>query len=246
VAANVRSEAQFREDNKFHDFLGDLATREGITAESVFTAAVKGYRLEGRDVTCEIPCHTLYRLVQASHYISDSGSADNKELDARARFEDEILPLFLDPANSEWRVIVGPWMLRRNRNLDEELRGPVFACAAREAGIPPHVAEDGDMGQLSAALGMGWLHYPVGWWFLFVYAAGSVDRLRIPTVADAGWSAWFRPAPDGAEIGHTVDLSGGKGYPEVAHANRDCSNLIGPPLSFFDNRQENTWETACE
>lgn len=62
------------------------------------------------------------------------------------------------------------------------------------------------------------------------YATSDLLDVRVPTVADAGWFAFFRPSAPGAILGSTFPRTGvGNGFDEVVHAARDMSMLQGAP-----------------
>jgi hypothetical protein len=139
---------------------------------------------------------------------------------SRARLEDEISSRW----DSFWR--------KRFAKVDMHYPGVSVFAAVPPDSCSPYDACGGSAEECFAKLGL--TRQPTER-FELAYRAGAVSNRRTPTVADAGWFAYFRPAPAGSTMGMTCHrVTREEGFPEVVHAVRDMGCVEQEPRAVHD------------
>jgi hypothetical protein len=151
--------------------------------------------------------------------------------DAKVSFDTELLSV-----EDAFAQLTKKWTTERLTDLHRLGRGEtIFATFEHPGGAP----RDSAQGMADA------LAHPVlsssspSYQFLFelTYPTYAVTYHRIPTVADAGWFPYFKPAPEekpDAAVprtcsGWTEPFGGQVPQPELVHDNQPLKIVIGPP-----------------
>jgi hypothetical protein len=193
IAANVAAEEHFCGGSAAPDpasyavFLD--AARCDPDARSGYEEACKGHNLEGTLVpTAAVPA-------QAFAYTSGPGLRRAISLTAGGRLpsDDEELA---DELAAAWGTVYRPIFDRSVHRA----RGRAVFVAIPADGRAPHAIAGGSARATWALLGLA--EAPEAR-FELVFEISGLGPLRVPTVADAAWYSYFRPACEGAPTGMT-------------------------------------------
>lgn len=222
VSDNVRNETHLN----VHTFSELLA---GLNAQGPFGSSysghVRAFESQGDLATRPELVEVLQRLIP-SHVI------------LRAAFKADLVgPPGADLPVTEWRAFQAAWRqatTNMKRTVLEEARLSWGSTCFAFFELREFSKTIQGFARLYERLGLGWAEVelakrdqadpPIA--VLVRYHWDDVEDVRIPTVANGGWSHRFVPAPPGAQYGRTLDASGADdGLPEIVHQNRDLTCL---------------------
>jgi hypothetical protein len=241
LAANLRNESHlvgdgaFGDTNKLASFLKELGKRHAraksmLAREKRYNSTCRKFELKGLAIPRP---HLPDALLRYSTSRTLAAKIVERLLGKAARWAFDNGTMTPEDAFAR---LVPAWASSRLTPKDRLSRGTgVFATFDHAAGAPR-----GDARAMSEALAL-----PVAAAGLrrdeilyeFAYATDSVDNHRFPTVADAGRSHLFEPAPEvepepanaATWWGWTRPLGARPPQPEIVHANESLRILKSPP-----------------
>jgi hypothetical protein len=238
VVDNIRLEEHFDDHDPnrpevFTVFLRELAQNfstsgsTGPTAKACYKAVCQLFCLHGKLINAVKP-KILFRYIPMNGLLGRIAKMiDDDDILSRRRKDDvrrkNDFDLYRTRIFSEWEEY--------GRKIFAEVslskRESVFVTFPDADGRIP----DGSIGAVMLMHGLGHLMTETDSVVKFAYETQAEDVIHFPTVADAEWYPYFKPAPQGEPHGWTepIDDPTKKGYPEAVHPNRKIGQLFERP-----------------
>ncbi len=222
IIANLRSEEHFcgrsggaPSPAAFGAFLQDIvdeARRPAGTLAEAYDAVCRRHALCGVPLPSRVLPATLFRYV-TFYWLRNIALGGDPAIVDEVSFDESLSDDW-----DVWKAALASVQFTRSSGES------VFAAAPAEGSCP---ADGRPAAELLAVLG---LKPDPPSRFELRYPSADVPEPRFPTVADAGWFAYFRPAAPGATIGCTWHRDNDvAGIPEIVHGTRSLACLTQRP-----------------